>query len=291
VLTQPHGRLTAGVNTSTPITVAALVGAASDDARELWSIVALLAVVGVAMAMATVAVVKATRPDRELLAPLEVMGRRKWRRSDPVWQRRQLDEVRPPGAQPLTLAPAAPVPLEGFDEGPAADGFDDLADLGSGVDHDLTELPDGMVFDADPTPLSGEVPAIVVGEPAPEVPLADLGVDWSSPDATDLVAADELVPEPVYKPDRTVSETGDDETDALETADGATVGPFDEAAPGDEAAVIDTVADQAAAVGDDRTDGLEQPVGDAADVHDEVAKGGAAGVHNLAEDSPGEVSG
>lgn len=170
------------------------LAAASDDAFELWSIVALLAVVGIGLAMLAVYAFKATRPDRELLAPLEVMGRRKWRRSDPVWQRRELDAVRPPDAQPLVPAPAVPVPLEGFEEGPAAGGFDDLdplADVESGVDHDLTELPGGVVFDADPTPPSGEVP-VVVAVATDESSLAELGIDWRPPAPEDLtVPADE----------------------------------------------------------------------------------------------------
>src|SRR5687768_4242899 len=100
--------------------------AASSDARELWSIVALLVVLGVGLVMLAVAVYRVTRPDHELLAPLEVMGRRKWRDSDPVWQRRELDAVRPSAAEPLAPARFTPVPLEGFEEGPEAPGFDDL---------------------------------------------------------------------------------------------------------------------------------------------------------------------
>ena len=59
-----------------------------------------------------------TRPDKELLAPLEVMGERKWRRADPVWQRRRLDEVRPDDAQPLQPSAAPP----DFDEASSTRG-------------------------------------------------------------------------------------------------------------------------------------------------------------------------
>jgi hypothetical protein len=45
-----------------------------------------------------------------------------------VWQRRRLDEVRPPGAQPLEPSPSPPELDEAFDAGPAASGFDDLQD-------------------------------------------------------------------------------------------------------------------------------------------------------------------
>lgn len=176
------------------------VMAASDDARQLWSIVALLAVLGIALVMLAVAVFRVTRPDRELLAPLEVMGRRKWRNADPVWQRRELDAVRPPGAEPLSPTRLRPVPLEGFEAGPTAPGFDDLHgddELGSdelvdvGVDAGLVGLPGGEVFDPDPTPPSNEVPAIVVEEARGDLSLAQLSVDWSPPAPEDLTVAAE----------------------------------------------------------------------------------------------------
>jgi hypothetical protein len=97
--------------------------------RTITSIVLLLAVIGIALVMLAIWLFRLTRPDKELLAPLEVMGERKWRRADPVWQRRRLDEVRPNGAQPLQPSAAPP----DFDEAffvqrPAAAGFDDLHD-------------------------------------------------------------------------------------------------------------------------------------------------------------------
>ena len=69
-----------------------------DGTRTVISIVALLVAIGVALVLLAVWVYRTTRPDPELLAPLEVMGERSWRRGDPVWQRRRLDELRPPGA-------------------------------------------------------------------------------------------------------------------------------------------------------------------------------------------------
>jgi hypothetical protein len=210
------------VNSSTPTLQA--VWAASSDTRELWSIVTLLAVLGVGLVMLAVAVYRVTRPDRELLAPLEVMGRRKWRRSDPVWQRRELDTVRPPGAEPLSPAALTPAPLEGFDEGPAAPGFDDLQGdhdiLGAdelfdvGVDAGLVGLPGGEVFDPDPTPPSTEVPVIVAAEARDDLSLAQLGVDWSPPAPEDLTAA---AAAPLLRLDDAATDTAVDE----ETTDGA----------------------------------------------------------------------
>ena len=93
------------------------------------SIVLLLAVLGIALLMIAIWLFRLTRPDKELLAPLEVMGERRWRRADPVWQRRRLDEVRPGDAQPLQPSAAPPDFDEAFfDQRPAASGFADLHD-------------------------------------------------------------------------------------------------------------------------------------------------------------------
>jgi len=111
--------------------LALLASSVGDPAgtRTILSIVLLLAVLGIALIMIAIWLFRLTRPDKELLAPLEVMGERKWRRADPVWQRRRLDEVRPGDAQPLTPSAAPPDFDEAFfDQRPAAAGFDDLHD-------------------------------------------------------------------------------------------------------------------------------------------------------------------
>jgi hypothetical protein len=111
--------------------VAASIGD-PDGTRTITAIVTLLVVLGIGLTMLAVWLFKTTRPDPELLAPLDVMGERKWRRADPVWQRRRLDEVRPAEARPLTPSVAPPEFDEAFDQGPTASGFDDLHDP---VDH------------------------------------------------------------------------------------------------------------------------------------------------------------
>jgi hypothetical protein len=111
--------------------LALLASSVGDPAgtRTIMSIVLLLAVLGIALIMIAIWLFRLTRPDKELLAPLEVMGERKWRRADPVWQRRRLDEVRPGDAQPLQPSAAPPDFDEAFfDQRPAAAGFDDLHD-------------------------------------------------------------------------------------------------------------------------------------------------------------------
>lgn len=97
-----------------------------DGTRTVTSIIALLVALGLGLAMLAVWLYRTTRPDPELLAPLEVMGEHKWRRADPVAQRRTLDDVRPAHARPLEPSSAPPVIDEAFDAGPSAPGFDDL---------------------------------------------------------------------------------------------------------------------------------------------------------------------
>lgn len=118
--------------TNPPIDLLASIGD-PDGTRTVTSIVGLLVALGLALTMVAVWVFRTTRPDPELLAPLEVMGARKWRRADPVAQRRTLDAVRPEDADPLTPSAAPPALDEAFDAGPTAPGFDDFGDDDSDV--------------------------------------------------------------------------------------------------------------------------------------------------------------
>lgn len=142
-----------------------------EGTRTLTSVVALLVALGLALVMIAVWLFRRTRPDPDLLAPLEAMGERKWRRRDPVWQRRRLDELRPNGARPLDPSAAPPDVDEAFDRGPVAAGFDDL--------QDQFVPPEGDPADpfarppVDPTPADGgfrALPPPVVLTP-PVVPL------------------------------------------------------------------------------------------------------------------------
>jgi hypothetical protein len=145
-----------------------------EGTRTIMAIVVLLVVIGIGLIMVAVWFFKITRPDDELLAPLEVMGERKWRRADPVWQRRRLDELRPEGAQPLQPSAAPPVLDEAFDAGPAVSGFDDL--------HDRPEPPAHQPEDADAT-----------GEPAVAHESQD---DSDATAATDASQSSPTVPAP-----------------------------------------------------------------------------------------------
>lgn len=107
------------------LAVAAEIGD-PEGTRTVLAIIALLVVMGLGLVMLAVWLRRSTRPDPEFLAPLEVMGERTWRRRDPVWQRRRLDEVRPAGAEPMRRSAEPPRVDEAFDAGPTAIGFDDL---------------------------------------------------------------------------------------------------------------------------------------------------------------------
>ncbi len=112
-----------------------------EGTRTVTSLIALLVALGLALVMVAIWLFKTTRPDPELLAPLEAMGERNWRRLDPVGQRRRLDELRPEGAEPIAPSVAPPEFDSAFDAGPAAPGFDDLRDDGQPDVH--VPLPTG----------------------------------------------------------------------------------------------------------------------------------------------------
>lgn len=120
-----------------------------DGTRTVTSLIALLVALGLALVMVAVWLFRRTRPDHELLAPLEVMGERTWRRLDPVGQRRRLDELRPDGATPLTPSAAPPDLDDAFEAGPLASGFDDLHG-----DDDAASLPTAEPGAAMPAPMT-----------------------------------------------------------------------------------------------------------------------------------------
>jgi hypothetical protein len=166
----PASRPTAGLSVAS-LTAGAFGSVGDPDGtRAVTSIVALLVVLGIGLVMVAMWLFRVTRPDPEVLAPLEVMGERRWRRADPVWQRRRLDEVRPDGAEPLQPSAAPPDLDEAFDLGPAATGFDDLQDA---RDRDGVSIPgDPLVAGitpptADPTSAVRRNGSLKIGPLAP----------------------------------------------------------------------------------------------------------------------------
>ena len=107
----------------------ALLGAGGDPAasRLVYSIVTALVALGVGLIVLTAWLVRRSRPDLELLEPLELMATRSWRRLDPAGRRRLLDEHRPAGAEPLDRATIEPAVDESFEHIAEPRDFDDLA--------------------------------------------------------------------------------------------------------------------------------------------------------------------
>ncbi|MGD9702186.1 MAG: hypothetical protein AB7Q42_13430 [Acidimicrobiia bacterium] len=62
--------------------------------RRVQLIAGGLVVLGIGLIGITVWFWRSTRPDPESLAPLDLMGKRRWRRLDPIEQRHRLDSVR-----------------------------------------------------------------------------------------------------------------------------------------------------------------------------------------------------
>jgi hypothetical protein len=76
--------------------------------RLVYAMVAGLVIIGLGFIGLGVWLIRQTRYDPPVLAPLERMGDRDWRKRDGMTQRRILDEVRPEGAEPLRSQPAPP---------------------------------------------------------------------------------------------------------------------------------------------------------------------------------------
>jgi len=116
--------------------------------RLVYAMVAGLLVVGVAFLILGIWLFRQTRYDPPVLAPLERMGDKKWRRqSDPATQRRVLDEVRPEGAEPLRQEPSPPT-LD--------------------AEFELAERPVTSMSDLGPSTLSAEAARRDLAPPSPE---------------------------------------------------------------------------------------------------------------------------
>jgi FtsZ-interacting cell division protein ZipA len=133
-----------------------------------------LAAVGVALVVLGVWLVRQTRPDLEVLAPLERMGDGDWKRRDPSTQRRMLDDVRPEGAQPLKPEPKPPPIDAEFEADHPVTSFSDLG-------------PSLVAEHRDPTPLAAGQFDMYVGDEPPErdAGTADEDVEETDDEETD----------------------------------------------------------------------------------------------------------
>ena len=144
---------------SVPSSAVALVGTGDPaSSRLVYAMVIGLILIGLLLVLLGIWIIRQTRADLDVLAPLERMGDREWKKRDRSTQRRMLDEVRPEGASPLAPATQPPSLDDEFelDEHPVTS----FSDLGPGV---LSE-------ERDPTPVGDDLELII--EPAVE-PAAD----------------------------------------------------------------------------------------------------------------------
>ncbi len=172
--------------------------------RTVYAVVIALAVIGVGLIVLGIWMIRQTRVEPVLLAPLERMADRRWRRSDPTGRRRLLDDVRPEGAEPVHRAPDEPEIDEEFDAEPPVPSFDDLD-------------PILLAYDIDPR---------LLDVPAPAADALATGDDATGDDATvDEPASDD-------RPDD--DPNGDDPTDAEPAIDRGAPPPADDGAIADD---------------------------------------------------------
>ncbi len=111
---------------------------ASDDigdpsaTRTVYLTTVILVLLGLALGTLAVWLVRRTRPEPELFAPLETMDTRAWRKMDADERRRQLDAVRPAGALPVAHDELESAGAGVADESPADDHPDVRVDTGEG---------------------------------------------------------------------------------------------------------------------------------------------------------------
>jgi hypothetical protein len=179
--------------------------AVGDPARDrtVYATILLLVALGLALIMLAVWLVRNTRPDPDVLAPLERMGERKWRSADPVWQHRSLDEVRPREAKPLEPSSAPPATDAEFERGPQPIGFDDLVASSTITVDGASGLPAPL---ADALPVEGP---IGVGDDGDAVSGDDAVADDSGSEAADAIVDEEAV-----------ADTDDDDEDITGEQDG-----------------------------------------------------------------------
>jgi len=126
-----------------PLPAVVLVGSGDPaSTRLVYAMVIGLVVIGILLFVLGIWILRQTRPDLEVLAPLERMGDGDWKKEDPSTQRRMLDELRPEGAQPMVPATSPPSIDPDFeqDDHPVTS----FSDLGPGVTDEERELtPDG----------------------------------------------------------------------------------------------------------------------------------------------------
>ena len=186
-----------------------------ENARIIYLAAGGLLLVAVALGVGTWIWWRNAKVEHPALGPLEVMGTRRWSRSDFNDRRRRLDAARPPHEDDEvadTAVPAAAIDLESVMTRDDPENFDDL------LDPDAAPAPEAA---AAPEPVAE---AAVEAEPAPD------SVPEPEPEQLELVAIAEAVPaRPAIITVDTAPkrpEPGDDLADEAESAD-PTPSPID----------------------------------------------------------------
>ncbi|MEM9748651.1 MAG: hypothetical protein AAF945_18305 [Actinomycetota bacterium] len=201
--------------------LATVTGTASDpeSTRIVYGVVVGLLAVGVLLVGLAIWLFRQTRPDPELLAPLDRMSSRSWRRLAPADRRRMLDAERPPGAQPLVPSRRAPAVSNEFDEVPAMATLDDLkqgaARAGDARPDDPLVIATTIADPATGTVLSTVEPDDSTGEVDDPVPtlfdppsIADAAPVVDDVAVADVSAVVDDAPDPV-------SEAADDDSEVV----------------------------------------------------------------------------
>ncbi len=231
--------------------------------RLVYVIIAGLVVIGIGLIVLGVWLVRTTRHDPEVLAPLERMGDRDWQRSDPASQQRLLDQVRPEGAEPLSTFAPQPALDADFDRARQQPGS--LDDLGPGVPGEGTHTPTGLpapwstaaASDADDV-VAGETvsaetdPAESAGVEADVVASEGVGTSSAATDGAETDAAGTDAAESgAGQTDLAESDVADsDAADADADARGAGAAAVVDGSDGDEVDAADDASSAAAADSD-----------------------------------------
>jgi len=171
--------------------------------RLVYAMVIGLASIGVLFVLLAIWMIRQTKVDLEMLAPLERMGDREWRKSDPASQRRSLDELRPSGAEPLQTEPHRPRVDSEFEQSDRpVQSFDDLVPVS----------PEG----SDPTPTGVESDELLTSDAQAE----DSEVDDSDSDSdSDVNDSEEPETETATEVEEPVAEVEEPETQAEVSGD------------------------------------------------------------------------
>lgn len=189
------------------------------SSRTVYAIVVALVVIGIVFAGLAVWLLKRTKVDAALLAPLELMDDRRWRSKDPATQRRLLDDARPEGAEPLRPAWEEPRvdPDFGASDQPVP-SFDDLAAVAVAAPAaDAADAAEGEA-DVDPAGIPLTVPD-GADEDVAETVLAP--TDQAAEDHDSLAHADDEVP--VVDTESTVGVDAETSSEAGMAGSGAAV--------------------------------------------------------------------